>query len=59
MSVTQSSLSTRHTAPQTTQRYAHLVPSAKLDAANLFGGIFEAAQKGTKAEVIPLPKRSA
>ena len=45
-----------HTQAQTTQRYAHLAPDAKLDAANLFGSILEAAQKGAKAEVIPLTR---
>jgi hypothetical protein len=52
--VTHSSPAIRHTAPQTTQRYAHLAPSAKLDATNFFGSILEAAQKGVKAEVIPI-----
>ena len=47
-----------HTQAQTTQRYAHLAPSAKLEAANLFGSIFEAAQKGQNADVIPLVTRN-
>lgn len=45
-----------HTQAQTTQRYAHLAPNAKLEAANIIGQIHQAAQKGQQAEVIPLPQ---
>jgi len=48
-----------HTQPQTTQRYAHVVPDAVRAAADAVGNRIAAAMAGKSAEVVPLPERRA